>query len=92
MVYVWEKLRCVGPYLACPGIDQHPVPTRVDKETSVGRGDLSEGEGVLTQGRFDLLLGDIGKKALQRIIEVAVADGDTFECTDLKTKGSKVQQ
>src|SRR4030042_498696 len=92
MVDVWEKLCCVGPYITCPGIDQHPVLTSVDKETSVGGCDLFEREGVLAQGRFDLLLGDIGEKALKRIIEVAIADGDTFECAYPKTEASKVHR
>jgi hypothetical protein len=90
MVDVWKELCCVGPYIACPSIDQYSVLTSVDKETGVRCGDLSEGKGVLAQGHFDLLLGDISKKALKRIIEVAIANRDTFECTDPKTKGSRV--
>jgi hypothetical protein len=61
------------------------VPTGVDEQTGVGGGDAVGGEVVPPKHFLDLLPGDVGEEGLERIVEGAVAEGDTLECAQCET-------
>src|SRR5215211_4683053 len=74
--------------VARPGIDKHSVLTGVDKQAGVRGRDAVGGQVIPAQDVLDVLPRDIAEEGLERVVEGAIADGETLECAQRETIAS----
>ena len=82
---VLPQLACAGRHIARPHIHEHLMLTGVDVQTGERRRDIVYWQAVLTKSLFDLCFWRVGKKVSKRIVDAAIADGDTLKIPQLET-------
>src|SRR5829696_4332554 len=82
MVQAGKYLAGVGSQAPSAEVYHYAMLPSIDKQAGIRRCDLIGAQAVLAQGCFDVRPGGTGKKALDWIVDDAIADRDALEVTD----------
>jgi hypothetical protein len=70
---------CAWRQVARSQVHEHPMCTSVDVQVSVRRRDIVYRQTALPKDLLDLRLGHVGKQVSRRVVDAAVADGETLK-------------